>query len=89
MNAYYENLTLPSQEEYLRIPGTAEYWHELDVNVSAVLAGQKKPKDALDATASSWEAVTQRYGAGQAESPLRGLVQGVNTPIRGADAAPR
>lgn len=62
LNAYYENLTLPLQEEYLRIPGTAEYWHELDVNVSAVLAGQKKPKDALDATASSWEAVTQRYG---------------------------
>ncbi|MBV9298929.1 MAG: extracellular solute-binding protein, partial [Verrucomicrobia bacterium] len=44
LNAYYENLALPNQEEYLRIPGAAEYWHELDVRVSAVLAGQAQPK---------------------------------------------
>ena len=62
MNAYYANLTLPVQEEYLRIPGAAEYWHDLDVNVSAVLAGQKQPKAALDATAASWEAVTNATG---------------------------
>ncbi len=62
LDAYYANLTMPLQEEYLRIPGAAEYWHELDINISAVLAGQLKPKDALDRTADSWEKVTDRYG---------------------------
>ena len=53
---------MPLQEEYLRIPGTAEYWHELDVNVSSVLGKQMSPKQALDATAESWESITERYG---------------------------
>ena len=30
LNAYYANLILPSQQIYLRIPGAAEYWNELD-----------------------------------------------------------
>ncbi len=62
LSAYYKTLTLPQQEEYLRIPGTAEYWHELDVNISAVLGGQMQPKQALDATADAWEAITERFG---------------------------
>jgi multiple sugar transport system substrate-binding protein len=60
--AYYANLTLPNQQPYLRIPGTTEYWHELDVRVSAVLAGQTAPKAALDDTAQAWEQITERYG---------------------------
>ena len=60
--AYYANLTLPNQQPYLRIPGAAEYWHELDVRVSAVLAGQTDPKAALDDTAQAWEQITERYG---------------------------
>jgi len=59
---YYQALAAPVQQEYLRIPGAAEYWHELDVNLSAVLGGQMKPKDALDATAAAWEKITDRYG---------------------------
>ena len=62
LQAYYENLTLPNQETYLRIPGAAEYWHELDVRVSAALAGQTTPKAALDETAQAWEQITERYG---------------------------
>ena len=62
LTAYYKVLAAPVQQEYLRIPGAAEYWHELDVNVSAVLGGQMKPKEALDATAASWEKITDRYG---------------------------
>jgi len=62
LSAYYAILANPVTEEYLRIPGTAEYWHELDVNVSAVLGGQMQPKAALDATAASWEKITDRYG---------------------------
>jgi multiple sugar transport system substrate-binding protein len=62
LKAYYSVLSAPVQQEYLRIPGTAEYWHELDVNVSAVLAGQTSPKAALDTTAAAWEKITDRYG---------------------------
>ena len=62
LQAYYENLTQPNQETYLRIPGAAEYWHELDVRISAVLAGQTSPKAALDETAQAWEQITERYG---------------------------
>jgi multiple sugar transport system substrate-binding protein len=62
MGAYYDNLQLPVQEPYLRIPGAAEYWHELDVRLSALLAGQTTAKAALDDTAAAWEAITERYG---------------------------
>jgi multiple sugar transport system substrate-binding protein len=62
ITAYYKVLAAPHQQEYLRIPGAAEYWHELDVNISAVLGGQMKPKEALDATAAAWEKITDRYG---------------------------
>ena len=62
LKAYFAVLAAPVQQEYLRIPGAAEDRHELDVNVSAVLAGQTQPKAALDATAASWEKITDRYG---------------------------
>ncbi len=62
LKAYYAVLAAPVQQEYLRIPGAAEYWHELDVNISAVLGGQMQPKAALDATAAAWEKITDRYG---------------------------
>ena len=62
LEGYYNNLALPDQETYLRIPGAAEYWHELDVRVSAVLAGQTQPKAALDDCAKAWEQITERYG---------------------------
>lgn len=62
LEAYYQNLTLPAQQIYLRIPGAAEYWHELDVRVSSVLAGQTNAKAALDDLYQAWEQITQRYG---------------------------
>jgi multiple sugar transport system substrate-binding protein len=62
LDAYYQNLTLPEQEIYLRVPGAAEYWHELDVRVSSVLAGQTNPKTALDDLYQAWEQITERYG---------------------------
>ena len=62
LKAYYAVLSAPVQQEYLRIPGAADYWHELDVNISAVLGGQMQPKAALDATAAAWEKITERYG---------------------------
>ncbi len=65
MDAYYANLALPTQEPYLRIPGAADYWHQLDIRLSALLAGQTTPQKALDDTAAAWEEITNRYGREQ------------------------
>jgi multiple sugar transport system substrate-binding protein len=62
LNAYYANLVLPAQQIYLRIPGAADYWHELDVRVSAVLSGATKTKEALDDIYHAWERITDRCG---------------------------
>jgi multiple sugar transport system substrate-binding protein len=62
LNAYYANLVLPAQQIYLRIPGAADYWHELDVNISSVLSGATKPKEALDHIYQAWEQITERCG---------------------------
>jgi len=62
LNAYYANLILPAQQIYLRIPGAAEYWNELDVLISSVLSGARKPKEALDDIYQAWEQITDRYG---------------------------
>jgi multiple sugar transport system substrate-binding protein len=62
LNAYYANLILPAQQIYLRIPGAAEYWHELDVRISSVLSGAAKPKEALYDIYQAWEQITDRYG---------------------------
>ena len=62
LEAYYQNLVLPVQRLYLRIPGAAEYWHELDVRLSSVLAGETKPKAALDDIYQTWERITEHYG---------------------------
>jgi multiple sugar transport system substrate-binding protein len=62
LDAYYQNLVLPEQQIYLRIPGAAEYWHELDVRVSSVLKGETQPKAALDDIYQAWEQITDRHG---------------------------
>jgi len=62
LNAYYANLILPAQQIYLRIPGAAEYWHELDVRISSVLSGATTPREALDDIYQAWEKITDRYG---------------------------
>lgn len=60
--AYYDNFYAPTSLTYLRIPGTFEYWDILDKNLSAAMSGDKSAKQALDDTAASWEAVTDRLG---------------------------
>ena len=62
LNAYYETFYAPSILTYLRIPGTFEYWDLLDKNLSAAMAGEMSAREALDDTAESWEAVTDRLG---------------------------
>lgn len=60
--AYRDTFYADTMLTYLRIPGTFEYWDILDKNLSATMSGEKTAQDALDETAASWEAVTDRIG---------------------------
>ena len=44
------------------IPGAAQYEDALDLHVNKALAGQETPKQALDAVAKEWNAITDRLG---------------------------
>ena len=61
-HAYKELFYAPTTLTYLRIPGTFEYWDILDKNLSATMAGTGNAKQALDDTATAWNAVTGRIG---------------------------
>lgn len=62
IKAIEDNFSAKTRLDYLRIPGTFEYWDILDKNLSAALTGQSTPQAALDATAAAWEQVTDRIG---------------------------
>ncbi len=63
VRAYYENYHLTkSSLEYLRIPGTPEYWDALDVHVSEAMVGRASPAEALKRTAKDWRAIAKRRG---------------------------
>lgn len=63
VKAYYENYHLTGTSlEYLRIPGTPEYWDALDLHVSEAVTGSVSPKDALERTAADWRKITERRG---------------------------
>lgn len=60
--AYRDTFFADTMLTYLRIPGTFEYWDILDKNLSATMAGELTPQQALDDTAAAWEQVTDRLG---------------------------
>jgi len=62
LSAYYKNFNSKTMLTYLRIPGTFEYWDNLDKNLSAAMAGQMTAKEALDKTAETWQQITDRIG---------------------------
>ncbi len=64
-SAYYENFNAEQQFPYLRIPGTFEYWTQLDIHLSEAATGQATPEEALKATAADFEEVTDRLGREQ------------------------
>lgn len=64
-NAYFENFNAPQQFPYLRIPGTFEYWTQLDIHLSEAATGQSTPEEALQATVADFEQVTERLGREQ------------------------
>jgi multiple sugar transport system substrate-binding protein len=61
-NAYFQTFSNPLQFPYLRIPGTFEYWLALDTHLSEAMTGQATPEDALNAAASEFEDITERFG---------------------------
>jgi multiple sugar transport system substrate-binding protein len=61
-HAYHETFYAETTLPYLRIPGSFEYWDILDKNLSATMSGSMTAQEALDATAASWEQVTDRIG---------------------------
>jgi multiple sugar transport system substrate-binding protein len=61
-NAYFQTFSNPLQFPYLRIPGTFEYWLALDTHLSEAMTGQSSPEDALNAAASDFEDITERFG---------------------------
>ena len=67
---------LPVQEEYLRIPGAAEYWHELDVTSRRCSPARRSRRRARRHRGGLGED-HRALRAGQAEGALQGLVQGV------------
>jgi multiple sugar transport system substrate-binding protein len=60
--AYRDNFFAKTKLPYLRINGAEEYWRALDRNLSKTMIGELKPKEALDATAKEWDAITDRRG---------------------------
>jgi multiple sugar transport system substrate-binding protein len=63
--AYFDSFSLPEQFPYLRIPGTFEYWSALDVHLSEAAIGQLSPEEALRATVTDFESITDRLGREQ------------------------
>lgn len=59
---YYDNFSAEQQFPYLRIPGAFEYWTALDIRLSEAATGQVTPAEALAATATDFDAITERLG---------------------------
>jgi hypothetical protein len=49
-------------QPYLRIPGTPEYWTNLDIHLSELWSGQSTVKAVLDHTAQDWINTTNKLG---------------------------
>lgn len=58
----YDSLTADFVQPDLRIPGAFEYLDALDAGVTAALAGQSSPQEALDEVAEQWDEITERLG---------------------------
>lgn len=63
VRAYHENYHLTRATlEYLRIPGTPEYWDALDLHLAEAVGGGAPPREALERTARDWRGITERRG---------------------------
>jgi multiple sugar transport system substrate-binding protein len=63
-SAYLKGVEAAMADGYpeIFIPGAAQYEDALDMHVNKALAGQETPKQALDAVAKEWDAITDKLG---------------------------
>lgn len=69
------------------IPGGFEYQDALDKEVHACMTGAKKPKEALDAAARSFDRITRRVGREKAQKAWLALATNLAEPIKKASGA--
>jgi multiple sugar transport system substrate-binding protein len=62
VKAYYDNYQNPNQLPFLRIPGTFDYWTQMDVRLSETLTSGTSPADALKAMAQDFRDINDRLG---------------------------
>lgn len=62
VKAYYDNYQNPNQLPFLRIPGTFEYWTQMDVRLSEAVSGGQAPADVLKTMAEDFRGINERLG---------------------------
>jgi multiple sugar transport system substrate-binding protein len=62
VKAYYDNYQNPNQLPFLRIPGTFEYWTQMDVRLSEALTSGITPEQALEQLAQDFREINDRLG---------------------------
>jgi len=62
VKAYYDNYQNSSQLPFLRIPGTFDYWTQMDVRLSETLTSDVTPEDALKQMAQDFRDINDRLG---------------------------
>ncbi|GAB4514176.1 MAG: extracellular solute-binding protein [Anaerolineae bacterium] len=62
LGAILETINHPNAVLDIRIPGSAEYLQTLDANIARAIAGEVSAQEALDTTATEWDAITDRLG---------------------------
>jgi multiple sugar transport system substrate-binding protein len=65
VKAYYDNYQNPNQLPFLRIPGTFDYWTQMDVRLSETLTADTTPEDALAQMAQDFRDINDRFGVEQ------------------------
>ncbi|QJT07917.1 ABC transporter substrate-binding protein [Oceanidesulfovibrio marinus] len=69
------------------LPGGFEYQDALDKQVHACMTGAKKPKEALDDAAHSFERITRRIGRDKVKESWLALAKNLAEPIKKASGA--
>ncbi len=62
VRAYYDNYQNPNQLPFLRIPGTFDYWTQMDVRLSETLTSDVTPEQALEQMAQDFRDINDRLG---------------------------
>lgn len=65
LDAVLSTIEHPNAILDIRIPGSAEYFNTLDVEIARALSGEISAQEALDNTAAAWDEITDRRGREQ------------------------